>query len=199
MSAPKTRRVPYRDARGRKRQLSVQADWARELDLFDRNMRRRDELWRENHRRFKADGDGEIVDPATTAKPTRLAGYLNFELEEAAKAILPRTSATEWKGPRARFSVLLGTSPTWDGPESFWKPGSRVCRLSDRRTVWLWHDGGAFSRCRFCGHLEHLPPDTACLSPDCGRTGIDARESLPGPGAGVERIEGHKRRKRKAG
>jgi hypothetical protein len=53
---------------------------------------------------------------------------------------------------RFSFRYYLGTEGAWNGPGALW--------TEDRR-------------CVFCGHLARLSTDTACLNPDCCRTGMD--------------------------
>lgn len=64
---------------------------------------------------------------------------------------------------RFKFRYFLGTGGAWSGPES------------------LWQWSGEEWRCLFCGHLPRLPGDTACLNPDCCRTGLDHIIGTPTP------------------
>lgn len=72
-----------------------------------------------------------------------------------------------FEGPRLHYSLLLGESPTWSGPESLWLyflDGQRVCR--------------------FCFHLSKMPAYAYCLH--CDRAG---REMLIGPAPLAKRVK----------
>lgn len=70
------------------------------------------------------------------------------------KAPKPDEDYGPFEGPRMSYSLLLGESPTWAGPESL--------RL-------YWTDGRV--TCRMCGHLRRMPGYAYCLACDrCGRS-----------------------------
>jgi hypothetical protein len=147
----------YTDYRGVQHSVRVSAKLARELATFQRWAKRRDALFRRHHilatdlkakGTHRSNGDADVLE---------LEGYLNFEMETASIRYNGRATANAWQGPRFRFSLLLGETPTWSGPAS----------------LWVTNDQGELV-CRFCGHLAKLPIYACCLNPDCCRTGRDA-------------------------
>lgn len=66
-----------------------------------------------------------------------------------------------WEGPLIHFSILLGGSHPWDGPNA---------------VMVVFPDGG--KRCRGCGERERLPAATYCLH--CSRSGADHLAAIRG-------------------
>lgn len=74
---------------------------------------------------------------------------------------------------RFSFRYFLGTYGAWAGPGRMQGRGTWVSDLMTRQLVWIWDEECDEVRCSFCGHLACMPGDTACLNPDCCRTGMD--------------------------
>jgi hypothetical protein len=157
------RSVPYTYQAGRRHWVEVESEVAAGLVRFDRWMRRRDAIFRKHHVPATDLREREVRKPwKDRRRVVRLVGYLNHELEPAARAAGVGATGYPWAGPRFSFTLLLGESPTWSGPASLWV-----------------EDGHGGRRCRFCGHLAVLPAIAYCLNPDCCRSGRD-QEIEPG-------------------
>lgn len=117
--------------------VEVDAAFAAEMRQFDARMERRDRKWR--RRTQAASQIGQRDDP--------------YYLDTVSADLVVDARWGEWEGPRLHFHVLLGTSATWDGPESRW------VKVRGR-----W-------RCRGCGQFRgRLPASHYCLYCDrCGR------------------------------
>jgi hypothetical protein len=170
-----TRKVPYTDARGVRRWVEVEADAAQALDTYDRWARRREKRFRRTH---LLECDLEAMRAAARQRRNRprakLVGYLNFELEPAARAAkLHADDGYPWEGARPTFSLLMGESPTWSGPLGLVEfreledvDGEKVEVTKLYGVEW---DGS--QPCRLCGSIAELPEYAACLH--CCRTGRD--------------------------
>lgn len=155
------KRIPTTGADGRRHFVEVAAELALALDTFDRNLRRRDALFRKHHR-IRAE-------PGSMARKGRrrngkalppLVGYLNIELEPAFKAVYPRAEASPWEGPRHSFTRLIGESVIWP------PPGASI----DPETGGVLRKEGNHDVCALCGG-RRLKPHEVCLG--CDRSGRD--------------------------
>lgn len=79
-----------------------------------------------------------------------------------------------WEGPRLSFSLLLGESAVWAGPDS----------------LRLYDETGAPRECRFCGSAPRLPDYSYCLG--CDRSGKDRHVPPPSELDLKKRVEGRK-------
>lgn len=168
----RTKLVPYRDAAGRRQWAEMSAEGARELDTFDRWMRRREALYRRHHRH----GSDRTPQPRRRAPKHRyaLVGYLNFELETMVRELIKRPDGSPWVGPRRSFSLHLGESAVWGGPgrQSLWlREETREVDGEEEAFVAVYERAvpGGVEVCRFCYHLKTLSPSACCLG--CARTG----------------------------
>jgi hypothetical protein len=159
-----TKLIPWTDARGKRHWVEVEADVARDLDNFDRTMRRREAAYRSKLRTETDVRARREVRPRKERSAGKLRGFLNVELESAYR-IMQRTDAgNPWEGPRFTFTHLLGESPSWpplSGDAAIDAQGQQVVRWDGERWV-----------CAFCAG-QKLEAHQACLS--CARTGRDPK------------------------
>lgn len=159
-----TKLIPFTDAQGRRHWVEVEADVARDLDNFDRAMRRRERAYRAKLRTETDVKARREVRPRKERAAGRLKGYLNVELETAYRVMQRTDAGNPWEGPRYTFSHLLGESPSWpplDGEAVINEASQTVVRWDGERVV-----------CAFCAGMK-LEAHQACLS--CARTGRDSR------------------------
>lgn len=134
--------IHYRDDTGRVVSARIESTDPAELDravrLFNKLERRSEDerkRWAKRHTTFTDAGVKTVTE--MPAGPDAKGEY-------------------PWEGPRFDFSLLLGESPTWSGPDSL-----RVRKAGSTRKT-----------CRFCGHYRKGLPSTAyCLG--CDRSGMD--------------------------
>jgi len=174
---PLTKLVPYRDAAGRRQWVEMSTEGARELDTFDRWMRRRESIYRRHHRH----GADQNPQPRRRAPKHRyaLVGYLNFELETMVRELIRRPDGSPWVGPRRTFALHLGESAVWGGPgrQSLWlREEAREVDGEERPFVAIYEHEvpGGVEVCRYCYHLRTLSRETCCLG--CDRIGEGREE-----------------------
>lgn len=174
---PLTKLVPYRDAAGRRQWVEMSTEGARELDTFDRWMRRRESIYRRHHRH----GADQKPQPRRRAPKHRyaLVGYLNFELETMVRELIRRPDGSPWVGPRRTFALHLGESAVWGGPgrQSLWlREEAREVDGEERPFVAIYEHEvpGGVEVCRYCYHLRTLSRETCWLG--CDRIGEGREE-----------------------
>jgi hypothetical protein len=172
-----TKLIPWTDARGKRHWVEVEADVARDLDNFDRTMRRREAAYRSKLRTETDVRARREVRPRKERSAGKLRGFLNVELETAYRVMQRADAGNPWEGPRYTFSHLLGESPSWPpldaglGVDESGKVvvGSVAIDAETQRVV-RW-DGERWV-CAFCAG-QKLEAHQACLS--CARTGRDPK------------------------
>jgi hypothetical protein len=124
-----TKAVPITDANGERVWVEVSAGLAKALASFDRNVRRRNAMFRKHHR-LKTGQPARKGVKHNGKRLVPLVGFLNVENEAAFRALVPRAEGAPWEGPRYTFSHLIGEGQTWHGPGSQWRAtedGHFVC------------------------------------------------------------------------
>jgi hypothetical protein len=109
------------------------------------------------------------------ARAVRLVGYLNHELEPAARvARLVEPAGYAREGPGFEFTLLMGESPTWSGPMGLveFRESEKVGGEAVEVVTFYGVEWDGSGPCRLCGSTAELPPYAACLH--CCRTGRDA-------------------------
>jgi hypothetical protein len=152
-----TKLVPYTDAKGLRHWVEVEASAARDLENFDRAMRRRE---KQHRARLRVETDVKArrdTRPRKERSAGRLRGFLNVELETAYRVMNRIDAGNPWEGARLKFTHLLGESPTWP-----------VGAIEDQR---LWRWDGAGWVCAFCAGVR-LESHQYCLG--CDRHGRES-------------------------
>jgi hypothetical protein len=143
-------------ANGERARVEVVADYRLALEVFDRNMRRRDLLYRKHHRTLNGQPARKGI-KHNGKRLVPLVGFLNVENEAAFRALVPRAEGSPWEGPRYTFSHLIGEGQTWHGPGSQWRAtedGHFVCagcggeRLAAHQYCLMCDRHGRETRCR---------------------------------------------------
>ncbi len=100
-------------------------------------------------------------------------------MEPAARAQrLASGDGYPWEGPRPKFTLLMGESPTWDGPGA-WFELREVEARGGPFVRKFYGDERGHGACRICGALGELPPYAVCLH--CCRTGRDGEIGVGAP------------------
>jgi hypothetical protein len=137
--------------------------------------------------------DGSSVESLVTPRVERMLQRLEErELRNTAKfrrskkALLDKLKQTHWRnetrhvqrhGPEPGV-LYLGDSAVWAGPASLWlgddgkpcRPGEEPVPMKNGR---VRPRSGHHARCRFCSHLDVLPPRAVCLNDGCLRRPVD--------------------------
>lgn len=155
-----TKLVPYTDGAGVRHWVEVSASTALALASFDRNMRRREALYRKT---IVTETDARATrqrGPSRGRVAPKLVGYLCVENEPAFRAVVRASPGNPWEGPRHSFTHLIGEGATWP------PAGSSI----DPETQGVWRKEGGYLICALCGGAK-LERHQACLG--CCRTGRD--------------------------
>lgn len=154
---PRQVRLGYTDGNGRSRSVLVSAETRREIDRFDRAVRRASvKFWRRT-RTGRAAAELE-----RGRKPAEaIVGYLCTEHEPAAQKLgLPSSDkGGRWEGPVVRFDRLLGEGVPWSGELFTWLDSHGVCPVCRGGELGGVVDGEVVVTvvCLWCGaaNIEH--------------------------------------------
>jgi len=181
---PRRKRAGYWESPEVKAWIMLEAENARDLELFDRAMRWRSARFRARNQNPDA-ADSPPVRARTVAggRPFSLRGYLEYSNEDAAEALGLRAGRKpgEWEGPRRRFDLLLGEQRTWTAEQMETSGPCPICRDAELGGV-LDTEVIATIVCLWCGRSnidDRLGP-TAAKAPDQKPKGTRSARSLKG-------------------
>lgn len=99
------------------RWLWVDAQMAVAIQTYDKFIRRRNKVFRAHHATNVSETELTTRRLNSHARPMRLVGFLNAELEAATEKLGLRHAEKpgRWEGPRVAIDRYLGDSMTWTG------------------------------------------------------------------------------------
>lgn len=155
---PTLKRLGYTDGRGHRRSVLVSAATGREIERFDRAVRRASQrFWR----RTRTGGTTTDALDRGASRAERIVNYLATENEPAARKLgLPSgDKGGRWEGPIIRFDRLLGEGVPWSGELFAWLDARGVCPVCRGGELGGVADGEVIVTvvCMWCGktNVEH--------------------------------------------